>query len=57
MSSSLDSLTKNLVRGGKKLFGFQDYSELQYDLLLEKEFILMSMLIPGIDLTRPSFLQ
>ena len=29
MSSSLDSLTKNLVRGGKKLFGFEDYSELQ----------------------------
>ena len=24
MSSSLDSLTKSLVRGGKKLFGFQD---------------------------------
>ena len=24
MSSSLDSLTKNLVRGGKKLFGFED---------------------------------
>ena len=31
MSSSLDSLTKNLIRGGKKLFGFEDYSELQYD--------------------------
>ena len=28
MSCSLDSLTKNLVRGGKKLFGFEDYSEL-----------------------------
>ena len=28
MSSSLDSLTKNLVRGGKKLFGFKDYLEL-----------------------------
>ena len=36
MSSSLDSLTKNLVRGGKKLFGFDDYSELQYDLLTRK---------------------
>ena len=36
MSSSLDSLTRNLVRGGKKLFGFQDYSELQYDLLTRK---------------------
>ena len=29
MSSSLDSLMKNLVSGGKKLFGFEDYSELQ----------------------------
>ena len=57
MSSSLDSLTKNLVRGGKKLFGFEDYSELHYDLLLEKEFILMSTLIPRMDLTRPNFLQ
>ena len=36
MSSSLDSLTKNLVRGGKKLFGFENYSELQYDLLTRK---------------------
>ena len=36
MSSSLDSLTKNLVRGGKKLFGFEDYSELQYELLTRK---------------------
>ena len=57
MSYSLDSLTKNLVRGGKKLFGFEDYSEIQYDLLTKKEFILMSTLIPGIDLMRPSFLQ
>ena len=36
MSSSLDPLAKNLVRGGKKLFGFEDYSELQYDLLTRK---------------------
>ena len=36
MSFSLDSLTKNLVRGGKKLFSFEDYSELQYDLLTRK---------------------
>ena len=36
MSSSLDSLTKKLVRGGKRLFGFEDYSELQYDLLTRK---------------------
>ena len=33
MSSSLDSLTKNLVSGGKQLFGFED---LQYDLLTRK---------------------
>ena len=36
MSSSLDSLTKNLVTGGKKLFGLEDFSELQYDLLTRK---------------------
>ena len=36
MSSSLDSLTKNQVSRGKKLFGFEDYSELQYDLLTRK---------------------
>ena len=37
MSSSLDSLTKNVVSGsGKQLFGFEDYSELQYDLLTRK---------------------
>ena len=36
MSSSLDSLTKNLVNSGKKLFGFKDYSELQYNLLTRK---------------------
>ena len=36
MFSSLDSLTKNLVSRGKKLFGFEDYSQLQYDLLTRK---------------------
>ena len=36
MSSSLDSRIKNLVSGGKQLFGFEDYSELQYDLLTRK---------------------
>ena len=36
MASSLDSLTNNLVHGGRKLIGFQDYSELQYDLLTRK---------------------
>ena len=36
MSSSLDSLTRNLVKGGQKLFGFENYSELQYELLTRK---------------------
>ena len=36
MSSSLDSLTKNLVSSRKKLFDFEDYSDLQYDLLTRK---------------------
>ena len=37
MSSSLDSLTRNLVSSsGKQLFGFEDYSELQYELLTRK---------------------
>ena len=44
MSSSLNSLTKNLVKVKwgqspsveKKLFGFEDYSDLQYNLLTRK---------------------
>ena len=36
MSSSLDSLTRNLVKGGEKLFGFENYWELQYELLTRK---------------------
>ena len=36
MASSLDSLTNKLVKGGRKLFGFEDYSELQYNLLTRK---------------------
>ena len=36
MASSLDSLTNNLVHRGQKLTGFEDYSELQYDLLTRK---------------------
>ena len=36
MSSSLDSLARNLVKGGEKLFGFENYSELQYELLTRK---------------------
>ena len=36
MASSLDSLTNNLVRGGIKLFSFDDYNESQYNLLTRK---------------------
>ena len=36
MSSSLDSLTTNLVRRGKKLFGFEEYTPRQYELLIKK---------------------
>ena len=46
MATSLDSLTRNLVgastlpggggKGGEKLFGFKNYSELQYKLLTRK---------------------
>ena len=36
MASSLDSLTGNLVKGGKKLTLFEDYSEDQYALLVRK---------------------
>ena len=36
MTSSLDSLTNNLVKVGRKLTGFEDYSEEQYKLLVRK---------------------
>ena len=36
MASSLDSLTNNLVKGGKKLARFKDYSNNQYVLLVKK---------------------
>ena len=36
MSSSLDPLTTHLVRGGKKLFGFEEYTPKQYELLIKK---------------------
>ena len=34
MSSSLDCLVNNLARGGGKFFGFEEYSENQYKLLI-----------------------
>ena len=36
MSSSLDSLMTNLVCGGKKLFGFEEYTPRQCELLIKK---------------------
>ena len=36
MSSSLDSIISNLARGNNKFFGFEDYSESQYKLLIRK---------------------
>ena len=36
MASSLDSLTSSLVHGGRKLVGFEGYSEQQYELLMTK---------------------
>ena len=36
MSSSLDSLVNNLARGGNEFFGFEEYSENKYKLLIQK---------------------
>ena len=36
MASSLDSLVNNLVNGGQRLKGFEDYKEVQYELLVRK---------------------
>ena len=36
ISSSLDSLVNNLARGNNKFFGFEDYNESQYKLLIQK---------------------
>ena len=36
MSSSLGSLVNNLARGGNEFFGFEEYSENQYKLLIKK---------------------
>ena len=34
MSSSLDSLVNNLAHGSNEFFGFEDYNESQYKLLI-----------------------
>ena len=36
MSSGLDSLVSNLALGNNKFFGFEDYNESQYKLLIRK---------------------
>ena len=36
MSSSLDSLSNNLVHRGQELFGFEEYTPAQYKLLIKK---------------------
>ena len=36
MSSSLDSLVNNLVKGGHEFWGFEDYKENQCKLLIRK---------------------
>ena len=36
MSSSLDSLVNNLAGGGEQFFGFEEYNENQYKLLINK---------------------
>ena len=37
MSSSLDPLVNNLAHGGGEFFGFEDYNESQYKLLIRKK--------------------
>ena len=44
MASILDSLMNNLVKGGRKLIGFEDYSEEQYELLVRKKIYLYEYL-------------
>ena len=45
MNSSLDSLTTNLVRGGKKLSGFDEYTSKQYELLVKKGIYLYEYIV------------
>ena len=56
MASSLDSLTNNLVLGGQKLFGFEEYTDKQYELLMRKGFTHISTCRAGINLKRSNFL-
>ena len=57
MASSLDSLTNNLVKGGRKLFGFEVIQSYNMIYFPEKEFIHMSICRPGVNSKNPNFLQ
>ena len=56
MSSSLDSLTTNLVRGGEKLFGFEEYNPAQYELLIKKGIYPYEYMSSWDNLKKPNFL-
>ena len=45
-----------MVRGGQKLFGFEEYTLSQYELLVKKESILMNTCPIGKNLKKPNFL-
>ena len=53
MSSSLDSLVNNLAHGGNEFFGFQDYHESQYKLLIRRGSTHMNIWTIGITLKKP----
>ena len=57
LSSSLDSLSKNQSVAERNCLVLRITQIYNTTCLPEKEFILMSTLIPGIDLKRPNFLQ
>ena len=59
MSSSLDSLVNTLARGGGEFFGFENYSDHQRGLLIQKgiyEYIYMNIWIIGAGSKKPPFL-
>ena len=56
ISSRLDSLTDNLVKGGIKLFGFDNYNESQYNLLTRKGIYPYEYMSSWVKLKRSNFL-
>ena len=56
MASSLHSLMNNLVKSGRKLTGFEDYSSYNMSYLPEKAFIHMSVCRAGINSRNPNSL-